>query len=205
MHPETIDKKTESVLAKIKNLPWIKNFYLAGGTALALQLGHRESIDLDFFSVADFSVQKIKTDLSKIGKLAVDYEEKGTLSGALDGVKISFFHYDYNQLFPLISYGGIFLADERDIAAMKIDTISSRGSRKDFVDIYFLMKEYGLEEIIGFFENKYKNIHYNKLHILKSLVYFTDAENDPQPLMRADFDWEKAKKEIESGVKTISR
>ena len=205
MHPETIDEKTESVLAKIKNLPWAGNFYLAGGTALALQLGHRVSIDLDFFSASDFLVQKIKTDLSGIGNLAIDYEQEGTLAGVLDGVKISFFHYDYAQLFPLVNYKGMFLADERDVAAMKIDTISSRGSKKDFIDIYFLMKKYGLKEIIALFENKYKNIHYNKLHILKSLIYFTDAENDPQPLMRADFDWEKAKKEIESEVKIISQ
>jgi hypothetical protein len=175
---------------------------LAGGTALAIQLGHRESIDLDFFSKKDFSVPKIKEALSGIGELAVDYEEDGTLSGVLDGVKISFFHYGYDQLFPLINYEEIFLADERDIAAMKIDTISSRGSKKDFIDIFFLMKKYSLDQLMGFFEKKYKNIKYNKLHILKSLVYFEDADSNPASMMLVAFDWEKAKKEIEGAVKT---
>jgi len=204
MYPETVDKKTESVLAKIKKLEWINNFYLAGGTALAIQLGHRESIDLDFFSESIFSVGEIKETLSKIGDLTVDYEDEGTLAGVLDGVRISFFHYNYGQIFPLINFGEIFLADERDISAMKIDTISSRGGKKDFTDIYFLMKKYPLAQLIGFFEEKYKNIRYNKLHILKSLVYFDDADNNPFPLMLVEFDWEKVKKEIEKEVKVIT-
>jgi len=170
---------------------------------LAVQLGHRESIDLDFFSRIDFSVASLKNSLAEIGMLEIDYEEKGTLSGTLDGVKISFFHYGYEQLFPLLDYEGICLADERDIAAMKIDTISSRGSKKDFADIWFLMKKYSLLQLIEFFEKKYKNISYNKLHILKSLVYFDDAENDPSPMMLADFDWSEAKKDIEKEVKKI--
>jgi len=205
MHPETINKKTESVLAKIKKLGWREEFYLAGGTALAIQLGHRESIDLDFFSRNDFSVEKIKETLSQIGNLSVDYEEEGTLSGVLDGVKISFFHYNYDQLFPLVNYGEVFLADERDIAAMKIDTVSSRGSKKDFIDIYFLLKRYSLAQLIAFFENKFKNIKYNKLHILKSLIYFSDAENEPLPRMLVAFDWKQAEKKIESEVRIISQ
>lgn len=204
MHPETINEKTKSVLAKITKLDFINYFYLAGGTALAIQLGHRESIDLDFFSSKKFSVQNLKSKLSQIGNLAVDYEDEDTLNGMLDEVKISFFHYGYNQSFDLVKYEGIFLADERDIAAMKIDTISSRGSKKDFADIYFLLKKYSLEQLIGFFEEKYKNIRYNKLHILKSLVYFKDADSEPDPLMSLDFDWEKVKIFLESEVKKIT-
>ncbi|HCP09038.1 MAG TPA: hypothetical protein DIT25_04565 [Candidatus Moranbacteria bacterium] len=196
MYPKTIDKKTKSVLEKIKKTDWTSDFYLAGGTALALQLGHRESIDLDFFSKKGFSLQKIKESLAQIGQLAVDYEDEGTLSGVLDGVKISFFRYDYALLFPYLEHEGVRLADERDIAGMKVDTISARGSKKDFADIYFLMKKYSLPQLIGFFEEKYKNVQYNKLHILKSLAYFDDADADPSPLMLVDFDWEKAKEEI---------
>jgi len=114
---------------------------MAGGTALAIQLGHRESID---------------------------------------GVKLSFFYYEYRLLFPLIDFENINLADARDISAMKIDAISSRGSKKDFIDIYFLMKKYGLPDIIDFFMEKYSEVKYNKLHILKSLNYFEDAEKEPE-------------------------
>jgi len=190
-------------LAKIAKLDFVQNFYLAGGTALAIQLGHRESIDLDFFSREKFSAQKLKYELSKIGKLAVDYEDEDTLNGTLDDVKVSFFYYGYAQSFDLVKYENIFLADERDIAAMKIDTISARGSKKDFVDIYFLMQRHSLSQLIGFFEEKYKNIRYNKLHILKSLIYFADANDNPDPLMLVDFDWEKIKTFLEQEVRMI--
>jgi predicted nucleotidyltransferase component of viral defense system len=204
MHPETINEKTKSVLAKIAELDFINDFYLAGGTALAIQLGHRASIDLDFFSSKKFSVQSLKSQLSRAGNLAVDYEDEDTLNGMLDEVKISFFHYGYDQIFNLIGYEGIFLASERDIAAMKIDTISSRGSKKDFVDVYFLLKKYSLDQLFGFFEKKYENIRYNKLHILKSLVYFEDADSDPDPLLLVDFDWEESKIFLVGEVKKMT-
>jgi len=204
MYPETISEKTKSVLAKITQADFIQEFYLAGGTALAIQLGHRESIDLDFFSNKKFSVQNLKGKLAQLGRLSVDSEDEDTLNGMLDEVKISFFYYGYDQSFELVKFEGIFLADERDIAAMKIDTIASRGSKKDFVDVCFLLKKYSLSQLIGFFEEKYKNIQYNKLHILKSLVYFDDAENDPTPLMLVDFDWNKDKLFLENEVKKIT-
>jgi len=201
MHPEAINKKTKSILAKIAKLDFIDKFYLAGGTALAVQIGHRESVDLDFFSYTKFSVHKLKQELSIAGILAVDYEDEDTLVGMLDDVKISFFHYSYEQSYVLVKFEDIFLASEQDIAAMKLDTISARGSKKDFVDIYFLLKKYSLNQLVEFFENKYKNIQYNKLHILKSLVYFDDANGDPDPLMLVDFDWNETKSFIEKIVK----
>ncbi len=201
MHPEAINKKTKSILAKIAKLDFIDKFYLAGGTALAVQIGHRESVDLDFFSYTKFSVHKLKQELSIAGILAVDYEDEDTLVGMLDDVKISFFHYSYEQSYALVKFEDIFLASEQDIAAMKLDTISARGSKKDFVDIYFLLKKYSLNQLVEFFENKYKNIQYNKLHILKSLVYFDDANGDPDPLMLVDFDWNETKSFIEKIVK----
>ncbi|MEK7161153.1 MAG: nucleotidyl transferase AbiEii/AbiGii toxin family protein, partial [Patescibacteria group bacterium] len=88
------------------------------------------------------------------------------------------------------------LADERDIAAMKIDAVSSRGSKKDFVDLYFLLEKYSLPELIDFFEKKYSNIKFNKLHILKSLTYFEDAEKEPMPEMLKQANWDSIKKKI---------
>lgn len=95
------------------------------------------------------------------------------------------------------------MADERDIAAMKIDAISARGSKKDFVDMYFLLQKYSLSQLIEFFEKKYQNIQYNKLHILKSLVYFDNADNNPDQIMLVDFDWEKIRIFPEQEVKKI--
>jgi len=173
---------------------------MAGGTALAIQLGHRESIDLDFFSQKYFSTNKLKNKISSIGEFTVEYEDDITLDGILDGVKLSFFYYEHKLLFPLIDFEKIKLADAKDISAMKIDAVSSRGSKKDFVDIYFLMQEYGLPEILTFFTEKYKGVKYNKLHILKSLSYFEDADKEPELRMLKNIEWTEIKKVISKEV-----
>jgi len=200
MFNESISKETKLVLQKISQSDLVRQFYLAGGTALAVQLGHRESIDLDWFCQTDFSNQEVKTTLAGLGDFQVTNESEGTIDGVLDNVKVSFFRYQYKLLFPFVDFEKIQMADERDIAAMKIDAMSSRGSKKDFIDIFFLLKKYSLDELIGFFERKYTEISYNKLHILKSLVYFTDADDEPMPVMLQDTDWEKVKKNIQEKV-----
>ena len=203
MFKETINRETKLVLEKITQSALADKFYLAGGTALAVQLGHRESIDLDWFCPSDFSNQEIKFELSTLGELKITSEEKGTINGTLDDVKVSFLRYQYDLMFPFFQMDGVKLADERDIAAMKIDAMSSCGSRKDFIDIYFLLKKYSLVDLIEFFEKKYHGIDYNKLHILKSLVYFVDADDEPMPRMLEKVDWEKVKKEIRKKANEI--
>ena len=203
MFTQTISDKAKRVLGKIARTEIAGGFYLAGGTALAIQLGHRTSIDLDWFSAESFSNDGIKKTLSEIGEFELVGEEKGTIHGNLDGVKISFLHYGYKVLYLLVDYEGIKLADERDIAAMKIDAVSSRGSKKDFVDIYFLLEKYSLPELIGFFEKRYESIKYNKLHILKSLTYFEDAETEPMPIMIKNAAWGEIKKKITAEANKI--
>lgn len=196
MFGQSIEPKTKRVLEKIAKTWIAKDFYLAGGTALTVWLGHRESIDLDWFCREGFSDRKIKEELAKIGEFKLSGEDKGTIHGELDGVKVTFLHYGYKQLFPAAVFEGINLADERDIAAMKIDAVSSRGSKKDFVDLYFLLEKYSLDELLGFFEKKFSGVEYNRLHILKSLVYFENADNDPMPTMLKKIDWDEIKKAI---------
>lgn len=200
MFEESISQETKLVLEKISQSDLAEKFYLAGGTALALQLGHRQSIDLDWFCETDFSNQEIKSRLSKLGKFKITSESAGTVNGLLDNVRVSFLRYQYKLLFPLVALGKVKLADERDIAAMKIDAVSSRGSKKDFIDIFFLLNKYSLAEIVGFFEKKYAEIDYNKLHILKSLIYFTDADDEPMPMMLRNINWEQVKKGIQEKV-----
>lgn len=198
MHPETLNKETSAVLSSIKDV--VPEFYLAGGTALALSLGHRISIDLDFFCVDSFSTQEIAERLKKKGRLEISSQDEGTLNGALNGVKISFFKYPYKLLFPTKEYDGVHLADERDIAAMKILAISDRGSKKDFVDLFVLLEKYTLEDIFKFFNEKYKEYNYNMLHIFKSLVYFFDADLDPEPVYIHPILWTEVKKVITKAV-----
>lgn len=201
MYQEVINAKTKRVLETIDKIKEIGNFYLAGGTALALQLGHRKSIDLDWFSQKEFDVGILKKDLSSFGDLKIDSEDKQTLNCRLDDVKISFFVYSYKILFPLVDFNKIKLADEHDIACMKIDTISSRGAKKDFIDLYFLLEKYRLEELLNLFDKKYAGIKYNRFHLLKSLTYFDDAESEPMPEMLKNISWEEIKDEIKKKVK----
>lgn len=200
MHPEAVSAKTKRVLEKIRQSGLGRDFYLAGGTALAIQLGHRESIDLDWFSGADFPNSKIKGELASIGQFNLESEEEGTIHGLLDGVRISFLCYNYKLLSPFVNFEGVNLADERDISAMKLDAISARGSKKDFVDFYFLLEKYTLEELLGFFEKKFSSMEFNRLHLLKSLAYFDDADVEPELIMLKKDDWKEVKSQIKKKV-----
>src|SRR3990167_7639541 len=127
MYKQTLGGNTERVLEKIAMSGVAEQFYLAGGTALALELGHRKSEDLDWFSAKPFSNDRIKKELSDLGEFELTSEEYGTIHGVLDEVKVSFLEYGYGMLYPFVDFENTNLADERDIAAMKIDAVSSRG------------------------------------------------------------------------------
>ncbi len=202
MHQEVINKKTEHLLSTLVEKKIVQNFYLAGGTALALQFGHRKSIDLDWFSQKDFNTEILKNQIKEINQPVIESEEKNTLDLILNEVKLSFFSYKYKLLYPLIEWNGAKLADYRDIACMKIDAISSRGSKKDFIDLYFILKKLSLSELLEIFNQKYADVEYNKLHILKSLDYFDDADNEPMPRMLKDVTWEEIKKFIKKTIQT---
>lgn len=201
MYPSVISKKAQHLLALLSQKHIIKDFYLAGGTAVALQFGHRKSKDFDFFTQRDFSNRKLKQSLSQIGKIKILTEEEGTLNIILGGIRFSFFHYKYRIISPLIKFRNIKLAGSQDIACMKLNAISSRGSKKDFIDLYFLLKKYSFDKLFNSFDKKYKDIEYNKLHILRSLTFFSDADKEPMPLMINKINWLTVKKEIRRNVK----
>jgi hypothetical protein len=198
---EILEPKTKHIFEKIRKTEILEGFYLAGGTGLALQFGHRKSIDLDFFNPNVFSTNNLKNILKDLGELEIINEEKdNTLNCVLEGVKLSFFEYPYKMLFPTISYEGSDMADFRDIACMKIDAISSRGSKKDFIDIYFILKKISLREILDLFDEKYKDIKYSRMHLLKSLNYFEEAEKEPMPMMLESIEWKNVKKDIQKTI-----
>ena len=198
MYAETLSKDTRTVLEKI--VPVAAPFYLAGGTALALQFGHRISVDLDFFCQNIFSVTLLVEKLNTIGNLNIEDQSKSTFNGMLDGVKISFFHYPYPLIFKRKDFMGVFLADERDIGAMKVQAISDRGNKKDFVDLFVLLRKYSIEELLGFFNKKYEKFNLNRLHILKSLSYFYNADENPEPIYIHPIAWTEVKKVIKNKV-----
>ena len=203
MYQKVINAKTKRILEKISQIKKIQDFYLAGGTALALQLGHRKSIDLDWFSQKKFDINLLKENLSLLGKLKIESQDEKTLNCQIDGVKISFFVYPYNVLFPFVDFMKIKLADERDIACMKIDTIANRGAKKDFIDLYFLLQKYPIEKLMNLFDKKYAHIQYSRIHLLKGLTYFIDAELEPMPKMLKHISWKEIKNNIKKQVKDI--
>src|SRR5258708_3746602 len=202
MYTNLLPEDTKSGLKKLKNLN-LNNFYLSGGTALALQIGHRESEDLHFFNKDDFEPEKLQIELSKIGKLSDIEISNGTLNCFLDKTKLQFLYYPYDLLEEKISWEGIYLSSILDIACTKLITVSARGSKKDFIDIYFLLKDYKLEFLIKKLKEKYSNLDYNTLYILKSLVYFEDADKQPNPRMHKEVEWKRIKEEIVEKVKDI--
>ena len=102
---------------------------------------------------------------------------------------MSFLHYPYPLLFPTREFEALTVADPRDIACMKVDAIASRGSRRDFVDLYITAQTYGLNEILAWFATKYAGAPYNRIHLLKSLTYFSDAEREPMPDLLIPLEW----------------
>jgi len=181
--PETAEQVLESLLNNIGS------FYLAGGTALALQLGHRLSKDFDFFSSESFDEEKLLDSLKDIEELSLISKGKETLHLHISGIKVSFLGYHYPVLFPFQPFQGVPVADTADIACMKISAIAGMGSRRDFVDLYVTAKLHGLAQLLELFKKKYAQIDFNRVHVLKSLTYFKDAEEEPMPNMLASISW----------------
>lgn len=203
-HFEALLENTKQTFDLLKNQEFLDQFYLAGGTALALHLGHRSSADLDFFSKENFNEQIILQDLPKIGEFQLEEKSKQTIIGILNNTKLSFLGYNYPLLNPLEKISNVSIADIYDIACMKIDTISSRGAKRDFVDIYFIAKEIiPLREIMILFQKKYVSLNYNMMHIKKGLVYFDDAESDPMPNMLKPADWQEIKYFFQDEIKKL--
>lgn len=200
MFPETLYPKTKQVLDKIKNLPIVSSFYLAGGTALSLQLGHRKSIDLDFFTQHFPKTALLLQELQFL-KPKVIQEAPGTLDLIIDGVVVTFLEYKYPMITPHQDFEGVKLASIPDIAAMKLSAVSSRGSKKDFIDLYKILQKESIVKIFNDFEKKFEGVEYQKTLILKSLLNFDIAENDPEPDYIEKIEWSKVKSSIEKDVK----
>lgn len=200
-----ISKNTQAALAKISKVPFVKNYYLAGGTALAVHFGHRLSYDLDFFSLTPSLTRIIMAQLKDAGKLELFQNDEGTFNGALDGVKLSFFIYPYPLLQPARTFNNVKIAPIEDIACMKLDAISSRGTKRDFIDLYIVCNRYKpLHELLRLFEKKYSSVKYNMLHVLKSLVYFEDAKDNVMPDMLETVLWEDVQQFFEKEVMKMS-
>ncbi len=181
IHWNILDEQRKSFLPLFKSLSFDDGFYLAGGTGLALQIGHRDSIDFDFFKYDDFDTGVLISKLETIflsHKLIITQNEKNTVSCLVDDVvKLSFFGFKYDVLRPFVETEYFKIASLEDIAAMKFGAILSRSLEKDYVDLYFILQNFDLKTLIDITVQKYKDI--DTALILKSLIYFDDVLNEP--------------------------
>jgi len=210
LHTEVLPPQTQEAFKACINFPSLeKDWYLAGGTALALQVGHRSSEDLDFFTPQkDFDIERLERLIPVIGDWETTQTERATLYGILQGASVSFIAYPFYQPSNNRIYcGAIHMLLPDDIMAMKIVAVSQRGKKRDFVDLYWYLAVHGasLSATIQRTLEQFPDRQHSVPHFLKSLVYFDDAEDDPMPKLHFETDWETIKVYFKKEVPKITK
>ena len=178
--PFIIEPQTFTLIQELQKLPELKHFYLVGGTALALQLGHRNSIDIDLFSQNDFSEDDILNILVKIYKVEEIFRRKNTIISLVNNIKTDFIKHDYPFILPPVTEEGISFLSKEDITAMKFHVIIQSGKRlKDFIDIYYLLQHFSMQQMIAFFTKKYS--YSNPMIAMKAVNYFDEIDENIDP------------------------
>jgi hypothetical protein len=194
-HPEILGRVQRGVLRRLGPTLSERGFYLAGGAAIALYLGHRRSVDLDWFTGESLpNPLRLAHDLQSSGLPLTPYQiERGTL------------HATMSLLQPLVPWPeySCSLASLDDLCAMKLSSLAQRGSRKDFIDIYALAREHKpLSEMLQFYRRKYAPPEIG--HLLYSLTYFDEADRERSPVIRWDVDWRTIRRAIQQWVRDLS-
>lgn len=205
MHPRVLSASAWRVVRRLVASGVLESWTLAGGTALALQLGHRHSEDLGFFGAPNFDTEHLLHRLAAVAEVEVQSRSAGTLHAVVDQLRVSFLRAQEPLVFPAVAYRRLSVADPRDIAAMKVAAIGGRGSRKDFVDLYFYLETGAtLAGTFAVLRQRFARIDYNEYHLLKSLVYFDDAEAEPMPRMLRTVSWDTIKETMTAEVWALS-
>lgn len=196
-HWEVVTPELQRLLAALGELPELHSFYLAGGTALGLRLGHRRSEDLDFFANIETLTDELRQSI--IVKLAEKYAVEKLQDSPLglvlqvDNAPVSFFTYGYPLLAPPGILSGIQIAEIIDIGLMKLDAIAGRGIRKDFYDLYFIADAIALDELFAHSPDKYPGSRTFGMRVLAALVDFNIAEQQQDPQMFQPVTWDQVK------------
>ena len=197
---QTIEPDTLELLKRLSSQPELQETRLVGDTALALQYGHRQSVDLDFFGRLPEDKDVLLELIHNIGKVTVLNQSKAVLKTVINDVKVDFVDYSrYPWIDEPVKGDGFALASDKDIAAMKVNAIIGRGTRKDFIDLFVLLRHYSLAEILDFYRQKYPE--FSEYRALLSMTYFEDAEMQDMPRMFIDTSWDEMKFAIIKAVK----
>jgi len=198
---EAIQPETLDLLSALAPEPVLKDFALVGGTSLALQLGHRLSVDLDLFTSKDFSTEQVLEALEPHFDLVVTGRAEHSLNCRINGIKVDILRHRYDLLNDLVIEDEIKLWSIQDIAAAKISAITNRGSKKDFYDLVEILKQIPLDKVLNLFEQKYPSAE--RFMAMKSLSWFEDAEIEPDPIMLTELSWEEVKETILESLKKV--
>jgi predicted nucleotidyltransferase component of viral defense system len=181
--------------------PDFDSFILVGGTALALQLGHRVSLDLDFFGSGEVFSDEFLESAHSLGDIRLMSRSRNVLVVEVNGVKVHFVNYRYPFLKPSVITGIIRLASLEDIGAMKLSAITGRGRKRDFTDLFFLLNHFTLTSLLDFYRQKYPDG--SDFLVLRSLTYFGDADLDGDSKLLIPTEWSLVKKRILAEVRKL--
>lgn len=202
LHYETIDTKTLGLLKRLQQVPAFSNLRLVGGTSLALQMGHRKSVDIDLFGYIQHDEHTISQSLSEIGDVTILKKSENINIYLIDKIKVDIVNYPYLWIENPLIEDQLTLAKPKDIAAMKLAAITGRGTKKDFVDLFFLLQTFSLKEMLSFYNQKYPDG--SEFLVLKSLSYFKDANEDEEPFMLKQIKWKDVRETIEGAVRELA-
>lgn len=197
LQTQTVYPETLGVLKKLMQDPLLKQFYLVGGTALALQIGHRISVDIDLFTNESFDSVTLSAHLKENYEFKETVDRGYFLQGSIKGIKVDLLKYPYKPKQDLLSIETVRMVDKTDIASMKLSAITNRGRKRDFIDLFFLLKYFTLKEIIDLYIQKFNA---ETFMLLQSLIYFEDADGDIDLNMITKIDWEDVKSKIKEEV-----
>jgi len=201
LRKETVEPNTLSLIRSLQSKDYLKDFLLVGGTALALQLGHRISVDIDLFNNKKFDVEELLVQLQTDYKIVIRNRMNHALLLQIEKIKTDFVFQPSQLILPSIDEEGVRMASSLEIAAMKIGAITARGRKRDFVDLYCLLNLYPLSDILKSFLSKYPDSSMELA--MRSLFYFEDADQDIDPACFFDFDWSNVKDKIKSEASKI--
>lgn len=201
---QTVLPDTLELLKKLMCQPLLGEMRLVGGTSLALQYGHRRSVDLDFFGTTTEDVDEL-TDMMRqcASQIVRGNCTKRIKTYFMDNVKVDIVNYNYRWIDEPVVEEGLRLASPKDIAALKVNAVMGRGTKKDFVDMYFLLKHYSFDDIMQFYMQKYPDG--SEYRALLSMTYFADADPQPMPFMFQFVEWDDIKSEIMRQVEYYNR
>lgn len=201
LHKETVGKSTLELLISLQQKTYLKGFYLVGGTALALKLGHRQSLDIDLFSNFDFDAVQLLENLSADFPFQLFHSAHNTLKGSIDAVQLDILAHRYPLINEVVVAENIIMLSVEDIIAMKLNAIAVSGQRvKDFIDIHFLLQSYSIAQMIGYYKQKYAQ--YSETNVLKSLCWFGDVDISAWPVLikTPTLKWDTVKKDLVKAV-----